>query len=133
MKANQRRSFIVLGAASLCSLLFTGCAENHYQPVPYDTSTLQASWKQEIALQADGNSGDEEYVDYLPALEAQIGRASDSAIPNQIAPGMAAHVGYLYLKRGDATNSRKFFEWEKSHFPESAPAMDAFLGKLKAK
>jgi hypothetical protein len=128
MIKNPRQNILVI---LIVGTLTAGCADNHYQPIPYDTTTLQASWKQEIALQAEGSSGDDEYVDYLPALEAQIARASDAATPPQIAPGLAAHIGFLYLKRGDSANAKKYFEWEKSKFPESAAAMDSFLTKIK--
>jgi hypothetical protein len=40
---------------------------------------------------------------------------------NNIAPGLLAELGYLYLEDGDQARARALFEEEMARFPEARP------------
>lgn len=47
----------------------------------------------------------------------------------RVAPGMHAHLGYLYLSQGDKENARLEFLNEKQRYPESRVFIDRLLSK----
>lgn len=65
----------------------------------------------------------------LQALEADLERSK--AMNATSAPGIHAHLGYLYFQVGDTTQARLAFETEKRLFPESTVYMDRLITRLK--
>ncbi len=49
----------------------------------------------------------------------------------RVAPGMYAHLGYLYALLGDSKSSRMAFDAEKRLFPESAHWVDGMLQRAE--
>ena len=67
----------------------------------------------------------------IEVLELDIGKARSKNQP--LAPGIRAHMGFLYFQLGQYEQARQAFEAEKVAFPESAKLMDRFIGKLPKK
>ena len=64
----------------------------------------------------------------IEVLELDIEKARSKNKP--LAPGVRAHMGFLYYQLGRLNEARQAFEAEKSAFPESAKLMDVFIAKL---
>ena len=77
------------------------------------------------SLAGNGASPDEQ----LQVLQAQEDKArgTNAALP----PGFRAHMGKLYLAKGDTDRARSLWAAEKAAFPESAPYIDQLLSRLK--
>ncbi len=63
-------------------------------------------------------------------LTRDIGEAA--AKGERIAPGVYAHLGYMYVLQGNGAAARAALETEKQLFPEGAVFVDRLLGKLEA-
>jgi hypothetical protein len=50
----------------------------------------------------------------------------------RIAPGVHAHLGYLYYLSGNPDSAKIEFEAEKAAYPESAVFIDGVLRRLKS-
>lgn len=107
-----------LAAAAVCML--AGCATPTPPMYLWDAFPAQ----QYKSLAGNGASPDEQ----LQVLEAQAdkARAANAALP----PGFRAHMGKLYLAKGDTDRARSLWAAEKAAFPESAPYIDQLLGRL---
>ena len=64
----------------------------------------------------------------VEVLESDFEKASSKGKP--VAPGIRAHLGFLYFQLGRKTEARQAFEAEKLAFPESTQLMDRFIRKL---
>lgn len=64
---------------------------------------------------------------YQEALEKAIerGRARDA-----VAPGLLAELGYLHMEAGETVEAVRYFQEERSRFPESAVLMDRVIARL---
>lgn len=51
----------------------------------------------------------------------------------KVAPGIYAHLGYLYFQSGDPSAARAAFVTESQHFPESKQFMDRLISKIDNK
>lgn len=47
--------------------------------------------------------------------------------PGKVPPGKAAHLGFLYTTKGLKEEARRYFELEKSLFPESTVLMNRLI------
>lgn len=65
----------------------------------------------------------------IEKLEHDMEIASSKDKP--LAPGVRAHMGFLYFQLGRHDEARQAFTDEKTAFPESAQLMDRFIKKLK--
>ncbi|MFT2099636.1 DUF4810 domain-containing protein [Marinomonas sp. 2405UD66-6] len=65
----------------------------------------------------------------ISVLLADIQKAEAKNIP--IAPGIHAHLGYMYALEGDIDQSITEFNTEKSLYPESATLIDGMLKRLE--
>jgi hypothetical protein len=92
------------------ALLLSGCATRP-EPIYY--------W---------GDKGPEEQI---ASLEAGMEKARATGKP--LPPGYQAHLGVLYALGEKDEQMRKYFEAEKTQFPESAAYMDFLLRKFKQK
>jgi hypothetical protein len=50
----------------------------------------------------------------------------------RVAPGIHAHLGYMYYLQGNAAAAEGEFRKERDLFPESAPLMDGMLRRMGA-
>lgn len=116
-KTTLRRPALA-AVAAICVL--AGCAAR--TPPLYMWGAFPA--QQYKSLAGSGASADEQ----LLVLEAQAdkARAANAALP----PGFRAHMGRLYLEKGDADRARSLWGAEKAAFPESAPYIDQLLSRL---
>ncbi|NOU51149.1 DUF4810 domain-containing protein [Pseudoalteromonas sp. JBTF-M23] len=48
-----------------------------------------------------------------------------------IAPGIMAHLGYLYLLEGNSEQGLRYLEQEKKRYPESARYIDFLINNTK--
>jgi hypothetical protein len=67
----------------------------------------------------------------IEILELDIEKARSKNKP--LAPGIRAHMGFLYFQLGQYEQARQAFEAEKLAFPESSKLMDRFINKLPKK
>ncbi len=65
----------------------------------------------------------------ISTLVADIEKAEAKNIP--IAPGIHAHLGYMYALEGNVAQSKAEFLTEKSLFPESSVFIDGMIGRLE--
>lgn len=74
----------------------------------------------------DGTNVPEE----IRALSGEVER--DLAEGRRAAPGVHAHLGYLYYLSGNPDSARLEFEAEKAAYPESAVFIDGVLRRMKS-
>ena len=67
-------------------------------------------------------------AEQIEVLELDLEKAGSKN--QQLAPGIRAHMGFLYYQLGRQDEARQAFEAEKQAFPESAQLMDRFIRKL---
>ena len=65
----------------------------------------------------------------IDALNATVEKASAGG--KRVPPGMHAHIGMLYARRGELDTALAAFESEKELFPESAQFMDMLIGRIR--
>lgn len=65
----------------------------------------------------------------IEVFELDLQKAQSKNRP--LAPGVRAHMGFLYFQTGRYDEARQAFEAEKVAFPESAKLMDRFIEKIK--
>jgi hypothetical protein len=102
------------------TLLLAGCATGpqplyywgDYQPTLYGHFTKEVGPQEQIA-----------------SLEAGLEKARAAGKP--VPPGYNAHLGLLYAEGEQTDQMLKYFEAEKTLYPESASYMDFLLAKLK--
>jgi hypothetical protein len=63
-------------------------------------------------------------------LSQEVDRAS--AEGRRVAPGIHAHLGYLYYMAGNSGAAVAQFNAEKAAYPESATFIDGMLTRMKA-
>lgn len=113
-------SRLAVGLPVAAMLLLSGCATRHqslyywgdYQPQVYGHFT--------------GDKGPEEQI---ASLEAGLEKAR--AVGKPVPPGYHAQLGILYAKTEHEDQMRKYFEAEKTQYPEGAAYMDFLLRKFK--
>jgi hypothetical protein len=114
----QSHHFLLLGLL----ILLSGCAT----PTTYHWGEYE---EQVYVMYAAPDQGT--VASQLDVLELDIEKAR---LKNQpLAPGIRAHMGFLYFQAGRNDEARQAFEAEKAAFPESAQLMDRFIGKLGKK
>lgn len=65
----------------------------------------------------------------ISTLVADIQKAESQNIP--VAPGIHAHLGYMYALEGNIDQSKSEFMTEKALFPESAILIDGMMNRLE--
>lgn len=102
------------------ALVLSGCATKpqplyywgDYQPQVYGHFTKDTGPQEQIA-----------------SLEAGLEKARASGKP--VPPGYLAHLGILHAQAERADQMRKYFEAEKTQYPESTAYIDFLLRKYK--
>jgi hypothetical protein len=119
MSVFLKRSFlkraILLSTFSLCS----GCSYGIYEFGSYEASIERAY------------ENEEEFVasDEIELLSQELQESRAEKIP----PGKAAYVGYLHSLQNQNGLATKYFELEKTLFPESQPFMNRLITSNEAK
>ncbi|CUB06383.1 DUF4810 domain-containing protein [Marinomonas fungiae] len=110
----------VLGTLGL-TLLVSGCSTTqptfywgHYEPLIYGMYMEPGS----------ADSGTQ-----IALLTEDIERAEANGI--RIAPGIHAHLGYMYAMEGNIAQAKSEFAIEKNLFPESTVLIDGMLQRLE--
>lgn len=113
----------VIPFVSVCvTVLLAGCAT----PTTYHWGEYEEQVYVMYAAPDQGTSAAQ-----LEVLELDIEKARSKNQP--LAPGIRAHMGFLYFQVGRHDEARQAFEAEKVAFPESAQLMDRFISKLGKK
>ena len=100
-------------------LLAVGCAQ---------TASLY-SWGhyEELVYQMYAEPGTADPGTQIAKLNEDIQRAHDAGL--RVAPGVHAHLGFMYYLQDNVEAAFQHFEAEKALFPESAVLMDRLLGQ----
>lgn len=108
-------------AALALTLLVSGCSTTkptfywgHYEPLIYSMYMEPGS----------ADSGTQ-----IALLTQDIERAEANGV--RIAPGIHAHLGYMYAMEGNMPQAKSEFLIEKTLFPESAVLIDGMLQRLE--
>ncbi len=64
---------------------------------------------------------------YQEALERAIERGRAR---NAVAPGLLAELGYLHMEAGETAEALRYFQEERTRFPESSGLMDRVISRL---
>jgi len=110
-------SCIAIGALLLASCESTGTI---YHWGTYETSVRH------VLLEPDRTDVSQE----IRALSSEVER--DRIEGRRAAPGVHAHLGYLYFITGNPDSAKTEFETEKSLYPESAVFIDGVLRRMKS-
>jgi hypothetical protein len=114
------RAYSVAGLGIASALLVSGCAS---QP---QTLYYWGDYQKQVYRHFTKDTGPDEQITKLEA-GLEKARASGKSVP----PGYHAHLGILYSQSERADQMRKYFEAEKSLYPESATYVDFLLRKFK--
>ncbi|PCI49503.1 DUF4810 domain-containing protein [Thalassolituus oleivorans] len=113
-----RDSLMAVGLLSLMTL--TGCAGKkeifywgEYEGLVYDMYI---------------NPGSADTTTQISKLTTDIQKAEAKDMP--IAPGINAHLGYMYVLEGDIGQAKAAFLTEKTLFPESASFIDGMMSRI---
>jgi hypothetical protein len=116
----MRRLLALLAATSL-AVLISACAQptplyrwGEYEPLVYDM--YMRPGKADPATQ-------------IAKLNEDIERTNAEGL--HVAPGVHAHLGYLYYGQGQLDAAYEQFTLEKTLFPESTVFIDGVLGRMK--
>lgn len=115
MKITQLKALLSLSAVALLG----GCAT----PTTYYWGEYEEQVYVMYAAPDQGTAAAQ-----IEVLELDLEKASSKNQP--LAPGIRAHMGFLYYQLGRKDEARQAFEAEKQAFPESAQLMDRFIRKL---
>lgn len=98
----------------LVSVFITGCASGNslYTWGKYESSLYNYYKKPATA------------DDYMESLDAAIALGEKR---DNVAPGLYAEAGYIYLSRGDSAKATEYFQKEKDRWPQSAKFMDSMI------
>lgn len=110
-----------IAVVTVGSLLLCGCQS---------TKPLYSygSYQQNVYEHFKGD--DASVTQHIDALQQTIQQAN--AKNRQVAPGIYAHLGYLYIKAGQVENGLAYLQKEKQLYPESATYIDFLLKNAKA-
>jgi len=113
-----RNSLIAVGLLSLMTL--TGCAGKKEIFYWGDYENLIYGMYME--------PGTADSTTQISKLSADIQQAEAKDMP--IAPGINAHLGYMYALEGDIGQAKAAFLTEKTLFPESASFIDGMMSRI---
>jgi hypothetical protein len=105
--------------ATLCSLLFTGCANRLYQWGEFGgfNSKLYQSYR-----------NPEKTLEFRQELELHITKMDASK--QRVAPGLYAELGTLHLQAGDSIKAVEMYTKERDAWPESRALMDTLINNV---
>ncbi len=111
----KKKSFLLL----LGVFFLTGCATNNslYSWGNYE-SALYKYYKKPDSIEG-----------YIQALEKAILKGESNS---NVAPGLYAELGYIYLEQGDMAKAQEYFLKEKSVWPESTYIIDKLIASTSS-
>lgn len=107
--------------AALSCLVLTGCQTT--KPL-YHYGSYQSNLYQHFNQEETG------VPEQIEQLELTIQQAAKKQL--NVAPGIYAHLGYLYLQVGQVDTGLTYLTKEKELYPESATFIDFLLKNAKA-
>lgn len=113
--------FVCSSAVVLTALLLAGCQT---------TKPLYSYGSYQSNLYEHFKGDDAAVLKQIENLEKTI--AESSAKNLSIAPGIYAHLGYLYIQTGQAETGLSYLTKEKETYPESAHYIDFLMKNAKA-
>ncbi len=121
MSEHKKRSLSARACATggVAALLMSSCTT----PGMYDTSGYR-----ECVYQMTATPDAVDVETQIGSLEAVVERAR--AADRRVAPGIHAHLGYLYSLRGDMDGTVAAFLAEKELYPESTVYIDGLLARM---
>lgn len=102
-------------------LALTGCANR--------TSTFYWGDYEQLIYDMYIEPGSADATTQIQKLTETIEEAQANG--QSIAPGIHAHLGYMYALQGNTAQSISEFQIEKSLFPESSVLIDGMMNRLK--
>ncbi|MBJ7552127.1 DUF4810 domain-containing protein [Marinomonas ostreistagni] len=121
----MRTYFPSLNACKVAGLMIvvalTGCST--HQPTFYWGDYEQLVYKMYL------EPGSADSTMQIAELEETIQKADAKGL--RIAPGIHAHLGYMYTLEGNMAQAKAEFLTEKTLFPESAVLIDGMLSRLE--
>lgn len=112
------KSYVVL---FVLSFLMVGCASKK--------ETFYWGEYENILYEMYTSPGSSDVPKQISILSDDINKAQ--AKGKQVAPGMHAHLGYMFALAGNISEAKAAFLVEKENFPESAIMVDGMLGRLE--
>ena len=112
---------IIVLSAVLAVLMISGCKST---PPMYEYGEYSESF---YALKKDPDV--ESNAQWKASLEEVIELSNARAI--RVPPGVFANLGYIHLKSNNKEQAIKYFEREKSTYPEATKFMDNLIQKAK--
>lgn len=116
MIVNQYIKLLAVGLFS--AILFTGCA-NRAPSMYYWGEYESLIYKMYV------EAGTAEADVQIEKLTSDISLASTTG--KKVPPGVYAHLGFMYVSKGDANRAIEAFNNEKALFPESAKFIDGMM------
>ncbi|MBD1582438.1 DUF4810 domain-containing protein [Pseudoalteromonas sp. S16_S37] len=111
---------LILFTALLCVILLSGCESS--KPLYYYGTYSQNLYDY---FKADEVSISEQ----INTLERTVQTAKNRGVA--IAPGIMAHLGYLYLLEGNTVQGFNYLEQEKRDYPESEHYINFLISNTK--
>lgn len=84
---------------------------------------------EDLIYQMYKNPGSAEAGTQIEKLKEDLAQANSNGL--HVAPGLHAHLGYMYFLQHDTTSAMNEFSTEKKLFPESATFVDGLMGRIK--
>lgn len=102
--------FLMVGCASKKETFYWG----EYEDILYEMYT---------------SPGSADVPKQISVLSDDLSKAEAKGM--QIAPGVHAHLGYMFALSGNISEAKSAFAAEKENFPESAIMVDGMLNRLE--
>lgn len=118
LKYSKRSRTTLIG---LALLVLSGCASQK--------STFYWGEYEDLLYNMYIEPGSADSTTQISTLIADIEKAEAKNIP--VAPGIHAHLGYMYALEGNVAQSKAEFMTEKTLFPESAVLIDGMMNRLE--
>jgi hypothetical protein len=116
----SRRTPRMLAALLMCSGALSACTQ---QKTLYDWGSYE-----QLVYDMYANPGKADPGTQIAKLTEDIERIN--AEGHHVAPGVHAHLGYLYYTQGQVALAKEEFSLEKQLFPESAVFIDGMLARM---
>ncbi|MDF1762073.1 MAG: DUF4810 domain-containing protein [Oleibacter sp.] len=112
---------IILLATALSVVVLSGCASKK--------DIFYWGEYESLVYSMYAKPGSADAPKQISILTTDIQKAEAKDMP--IAPGIHAHLGYMYALQGDIEQSKSAFLVEKNLYPESATMIDGMLQRLE--
>jgi hypothetical protein len=121
MKPSSPRAAHLLATLLLCAVGLSACAQ---QKTLYDWGSYE-----KLVYEMYASPGKAEPGTQIAKLTEDVERIN--AEGRHVAPGVHAHLGYLYYTQGQPALAKEEFAIEKQLFPESTVFIDGLLARMQ--